>query len=115
PSQMKAILCHNPTSGGGTHKKRDLMAALALAGIEARYVSTKGRSFPAALEEDADLIIAAGGDGTVGKVIKAMPNRKVPLAIVPLGTANNIARSLGIAGTPPHLAEGWRLDHWRPF
>jgi diacylglycerol kinase (ATP) len=40
----------------------------------------------------------AGGDGTVGKSVRWLRHRKTPIAILPLGTANNIARSLGIEG-----------------
>jgi diacylglycerol kinase (ATP) len=112
---MFAILCHNPTAGPGNHSKKELLAALELAGVEASYCSTKGDDFPEMLDQPAELIISAGGDGTVAKVIKNLPDRGVPVAILPLGTANNIARSLGIAGSPHELAEGWRFDHWQPF
>jgi len=44
----------------------------------------------------AKLVVAAGGDGTVGKIALALAGRKTPLAILPLGTANNIAGSLGV-------------------
>jgi len=39
----------------------------------------------------------------------------MPIGILPLGSANNIARSLGIAGTPAELAEQWRTGHVRSF
>ncbi|MGA7450769.1 MAG: diacylglycerol kinase family protein, partial [Rhodoplanes sp.] len=55
------------------------------------------------------------GDGAVGYVFTHLSDRSVPIGVVPLGTANNIARSLGIAGTPQELAEQWRLDNVRPF
>lgn len=112
---MFAILCHNPTAGLARHTRDDLLAALELAGIEAAYCSTKGDKFPYILNDRADLIIAAGGDGTVAKVIKTLPDRDTPIAIVPLGSANNVARTFGIAGAPHELAEGWRLDRWRRF
>jgi diacylglycerol kinase family enzyme len=112
---MFAILCHNPTAGSGNYSKIDLLAALELAGVEANYCSTQGDNFPEMLKQSAELIISAGGDGTVAKVIKNLPDRDVPIAILPLGTANNIARSLGIAGTPHELAESWRFDRWQPF
>jgi diacylglycerol kinase (ATP) len=112
---MLAILCHNPTAGLGNHSKEELLAALELAGVKASYCSTKDDEFPKALNQPADLIISAGGDGTVAKVIKNMPDRDAPVAILPLGTANNIARSFGIAGAPHELAAGWHLDHWQPF
>jgi diacylglycerol kinase (ATP) len=112
---MLAILCHNPTAGLGNHSKEELLADLELAGVEASYCSTKDDEFPGALNQPADLIISAGGDGTVAKVIKNMPDRGVPIAILPLGTANNIARSFGIADAPHELASSWHLDHWKPF
>ena len=48
-----------------------------------------------------DAVIVAGGDGTVGKVAKRLAGTDVPLVVLPTGTANNIARSLGI-GVDPH-------------
>jgi diacylglycerol kinase family enzyme len=67
----------------------------------------KGKGLRRALEEPGDLVAVAGGDGTVGRVMKALAGRNVPLAILPLGTANNIATSLGIRGTAEGLAAGW--------
>jgi diacylglycerol kinase (ATP) len=42
------------------------------------------------------VIVAAGGDGTVNTIVGAVTARNVPLAILPLGTANDLARALGI-------------------
>jgi diacylglycerol kinase (ATP) len=50
----------------------------------------------------------AGGDGTVGKVARNLIGSRTPIALLPLGTANNIARTLGSAGTPLRdLVESW--------
>lgn len=49
-----------------------------------------------ALEEGADLIIAAGGDGTVRMVALALSGSQTPMAIVPAGTGNMLARNLGV-------------------
>src|SRR5690242_10574604 len=45
-------------------------------------------------EQGYDLVVAAGGDGTVGAVATHLTGSELPLAILPLGTANDVARSL---------------------
>jgi diacylglycerol kinase (ATP) len=112
---MRVTLLHNPTAGKGHVTKKDLVAACKLAGLTATYYSTKSDDIKKALKQRADLIVVAGGDGTVSKVACEMLHRKVPLAIVPLGNANNIARSLGIAGTVHELAESWAQGHTEPL
>ena len=113
---MRAILFHNPGSGGKGQDKEDLLAALELAGIEAAYVSTKDDDdLKDAFKKSADLYIAAGGDGTIRTVVTGARERDIPIAILPLGTANNVARSLGIAGTPQELVETWDPEHTVPL
>jgi diacylglycerol kinase (ATP) len=48
--------------------------------------------------------VIGGGDGTVGKAMRAIGDCGIPFLIVPLGTANNIARSLGITFSPDAIA-----------
>jgi diacylglycerol kinase family enzyme len=60
------------------------------------------------LNEANGLIVVAGGDGTVHKVARRVVGRNTTLAVIPLGTANNIARSLGIVGEPRALITGLR-------
>lgn len=108
---MKAILFHNPKSGSAStaHTPESLKAVLHLAGYEVTYVSTKTRAFRPALKKRFDIAVVAGGDGTVGKVLKGIKHRDMPVGIWPLGTANNIATSLGISGEPEVIAAGWSL------
>jgi diacylglycerol kinase family enzyme len=54
-----------------------------------------------------DLMVAAGGDGTVATVASLAFASSLPLAVLPLGTANNIATSLGLTSAIPQLIEGW--------
>lgn len=82
---------------------------------KADYVSTKDTDLERALKKKYDLIVAAGGDGTIANVFRYLARRSTPIAILPLGSANNIARSLAIAGTPAELAEEWRAGHVKPF
>ena len=108
---MRAVLFHNPTSGSKGFEKEDILAALKLADIDATYVSTKDDELEAAFEKKVDLFIAAGGDGTIRTVVSGARDREIPVAVLPLGTANNVARSLGIAGTPQELVETWDFEH----
>jgi diacylglycerol kinase (ATP) len=43
-----------------------------------------------------DRVVVAGGDGTLNTAVQALAGTDLPLAILPLGTANNLARSLGL-------------------
>lgn len=64
-----------------------------------------------AIDEGCDLVVAAGGDGTVSGVADALVGVDAPLAIIPLGTANVMAGELGV---PPDLDGACRLiagDH----
>ncbi len=110
----RVILCHNDKAGKNEHKKAEVLEALRLAGIQAEYCSTGRDSFPNVLDTGADLIIAAGGDGTVGKIAKHIDGRNVKLGILPIDAANNIARSFGIYGAPHEVAEGWRNGYAFP-
>lgn len=59
----------------------------------------------ARLRDALDLVAVAGGDGTVGEVAEALLGADVPIAILPTGTANVVAREYGIGRT---VAEGER-------
>jgi diacylglycerol kinase (ATP) len=50
--------------------------------------------------DNVDLVIAGGGDGTLNAVLQGLIHTSLPLGIVPLGTANDLARSLGIPLDP---------------
>ena len=73
----------------------------------------RSKRFKEALAQAEGLVVVAGGDGTVGKVIAQMPDRGVPVAILPLGSANNIARSFNVAGAPYELAEILHPLYWQ--
>jgi diacylglycerol kinase (ATP) len=56
---------------------------------------------------DVDIVVAAGGDGTINAVANglAAASRDTPLAVLPFGTANVLAREIGLPRNPEHLAE----------
>src|ERR1051326_989280 len=94
-SSVLITLIHNPTAGKKASDADDLKDLLRRAGHKVRYRSAKEPGWKKALGKRADLIVVAGGDGTVGRVVRRMPGHDVPVALLPSGTANNIARSLG--------------------
>lgn len=58
-----------------------------------------------AVDRGADLILAAGGDGTINEIVNGMAGSNVPLGILPAGTANVLANELGIATTMERAAK----------
>jgi diacylglycerol kinase (ATP) len=110
---MRALLVHNPKAGVGICTPDELQETLRSAGISLTLCDNAEQPFPKCMSEPVDVVIAAGGDGTVAKTIRKLPDRSIPIAILPLGTANNIAHSLGIAGKPSEVISGWSLDRTR--
>lgn len=106
---MRVTLIHNPGAGkqGKDHGKA-LVAMLTEHGHDVRYRSSKEDGWKKALKKEADLVVVAGGDGTVARVARRMVGRGVPMAVLPAGTANNIARSLGQVERPyEELIRAW--------
>ena len=105
---MRITLIHNPEAGNGANTAGDLKKLLESGGHAVRYQSAKEDGWKKALKKPADLVVVAGGDGTVGRVTRRMAGRSVPIALLPSGTANNIARTLGQLECPfEALVRGW--------
>jgi YegS/Rv2252/BmrU family lipid kinase len=78
-----------------------LALAAAASGLEAHIESIPPphqipERIRAAEQQGFDTIVAAGGDGTVHSVAQGMVNSRLQMGIIPMGTANNIARVLGL-------------------
>ena len=112
---MRVLLIHNPKAGDGKHSKKQLMASLTRCGHQAFYQSIKERGWRKAFEKPVDLVIAAGGDGTVHKTAWQIIDSGVPLAILPLGTANNLAHSLGFTGSVDEILQSLHCGKSQPF
>jgi diacylglycerol kinase family enzyme len=107
---MKATLIYNTNAGGKTKYTPELLQdALKEAGYRPVYRATSSeKDLDGILNEDLDgLVVAAGGDGTVRAVATRLLDREnVPLAILPMGTANNLCRSLGVEGSILEIIDG---------
>lgn len=112
---MNITIIHNPGAGGGAVKERELREVLEAAGHSVDYASTKSDDWKDSLQQPGDLVVAAGGDGTVAKVARRLVYREIPLAILPLGTANNLATSMGIEGDWRGLLEMIPRQHASPM
>lgn len=66
-----------------------------------------------ALDRGVDVVLVAGGDGTVRAVAEAMAGTGVPLAIVPSGTGNLLARNLGLPLLDPNAMIRAALGEFR--
>jgi diacylglycerol kinase family enzyme len=98
PVERIAIV-RNPRSGTAPEPEK-LQEALTAARVSARVLdSPPGAAFLPWLDEiaaEVDVLVAAGGDGTVSAVAHAVAKARRTLAIIPTGTLNHFARDLGI-------------------
>ncbi|WP_010651630.1 diacylglycerol kinase [Oceanobacillus massiliensis] len=101
----KARIIYNPTSGREAIKKAlpAILEKFEVAGYEASAHATtcEGDATEAAkqaVERGHDLVVAAGGDGTINEVINGLAGyeRRPKLGIIPAGTTNDFARALHI-------------------
>ena len=94
---MRITLIYNPTAGSEDREGSELSALLQSAGHSVTAASVKGDSWKQLLAEPGELVVVAGGDGTVRKVFRELATSAVDVTILPVGSANNIARALGLA------------------
>lgn len=104
---MYVTLIHSPSAGHDQPSAGTLQSALREAGHEVSYLSTDDNLDEAFDRDLGDLVVLGGGDGTVGGIAPRLIGHGVPIGVLPLGTANNIARSLGIRGSVEEIIAGW--------
>jgi diacylglycerol kinase (ATP) len=106
---MRVTLVHNPDAGDDEQASAgDLLGLIRGAGHAVTYQSSRAENWHTALTEPGDIVAVAGGDGMVGKVAKHLVDSHVPIAVLPMGTANNIAKTLGLKDRPlEQLVAGW--------
>lgn len=103
---MRICLYWNPTAGNRVPLD-DIKTAITDAGHEVAQVLEDEEDPATAFQMGVEAVAAAGGDGTVARVARALAGSNLPVVILPLGTANNIATSLGITGDPLATVGEW--------
>lgn len=99
---QRALLILNPGSRQGANADLDEgVGRLQAAGVALETVISNSPAESAQIIrahcDSADLVIIGGGDGTVSSCAEVLLDCALPFAILPLGTANDLARSLGIS------------------
>jgi YegS/Rv2252/BmrU family lipid kinase len=122
------LICHAKT-GAARRAMEAAAAVLAEGGVELTLEPWPGHeAMPATIRRHAkavDLLVLGGGDGTMNAAATALLDTRLPLGILPMGTANDLARTLGIPPEPEAAArvilagERRRIDlgevNGRPF
>jgi diacylglycerol kinase (ATP) len=114
PDNIKdALLIYNPASGRRRNRRfADVEQAARIlkdAGIAtelAPTISPGGATNMAreAVEQRRGMVIACGGDGTINEIVNGLAGSQVPMALLPAGTANILAKELGIPWDIPRAA-----------
>ncbi|MER5171713.1 diacylglycerol/lipid kinase family protein [Thioclava kandeliae] len=99
---LRIYVVANPKSGQNSRAREPIEAALEVFGDEAKLYrwapdEEVSKAVDRAIADGAELIVAAGGDGTVMAVAQAMLGKNVPMAVLPLGTFNFFARGLRLS------------------
>lgn len=114
---MRVTLVHNPGAGDTDLSAETLRERVVEAGHEVSYFPLTEPGWEEALAEPGDLLVVAGGDGSVGKVLREIATNDVVVTLVPAGSANNVAGALGISPDAKlsRLIEGWANGDVRPL
>ena len=105
----RALFIVNPHSRRGKEHSPEVRRRLEDLGLELVADGGEGQQDSSELirrhRGEIDRVVVAGGDGTLNAVVQGMVGTGLPLAIIPLGTANNLARTLEIPLTMPEACE----------
>jgi diacylglycerol kinase (ATP) len=114
PNGIKdALLIYNPTSGRRRGRRfADIEQGVRIlkeAGITAELAPTFAPNSATqiarhAVEQGRGMVIACGGDGTINEVVNGLARSQTPMAILPAGTANILAKELRVPWDIPHAA-----------
>jgi diacylglycerol kinase family enzyme len=115
---MKSVqLIHNPTAGEGEDITQHLIQSITDAGYDCSYSSTKEEDWEKLDSKKINFLVVAGGDGTIRKTALNFLERQLPIALIPMGTANNIAKTLDmdIEQEVPDIIRDWNVHKLKPY
>ena len=105
----RALLLVNRNSRQGQERYQEVINCLNHLGLtiiaESTEDATQLGKFIRHYQEEIDLVIIGGGDGTLNAAIEAIIETQLPLGILPLGTANDLARTLAIPNSLPEACK----------
>lgn len=105
----RALLLVNRNARKGQQQLEAAIAQLQSLGFELIEAPTdRPDLLPRVIQEHrdrVDLVIIGGGDGTLNAAVEGIVETQLPLGILPLGTANDLARTLGIPSTLPEACQ----------
>lgn len=98
---MKSYIIFNPIAGSVSNRDAILLQLSRLKPVKLRLTRKAGDAEKwarEALRIESDLVVVVGGDGTLNEVVNGLANRarRVRIGIVPMGTGNDFARTLGL-------------------
>jgi diacylglycerol kinase (ATP) len=123
-TMKRARLIYNPTSGREQIKRQlpEILDRLEQAGYETSCHATKGvgdatKAAISAVEKAFDIVIAAGGDGTINEVVNGLAEQPIRprLGIIPVGTTNDFARAIHVPRTVEKSVEVIAKGHTVPM
>ncbi len=109
PMNNRALLLINHHARHGQKRLLEAINCLKNLGFQLIEESTEHPSHLAQIihqyKNQVDLVIVGGGDGTLNAVVDALVETQLPLGVLPLGTANDLARTLGITNSLQEACE----------
>lgn len=100
---MRIALVHNERAGLRVYAAGDLVHLFRAAGYDVDYFERKDGGIERAIRSRPQVLVVAGGDGTVAETAIALRGAPMPLFILPTGTSNNVARAVGMDAAIPML------------
>jgi YegS/Rv2252/BmrU family lipid kinase len=109
---VNVVLIANPIAGGGAGSRSVQRAGQVLRArghsVDLKFTQAAGdaEKLAAAVEPGCECIVVVGGDGTLNEILNGLADpSRIPLALLAVGTANMLARDLGLPRSPDAIAE----------